>query len=639
MNGRSLTTLVMDFAAAVVTLLVFAWLLAASGKGFDLTDEGFYLLTARHPEDVVMMSTSFHHVTSWLLWATGGSIAAIRIIGVAGTAASGVALGYAALAVSGGGRSLLVVSTVTVYALIAYVWLLLTPSYNTYNGWAVAGMTVCVLRGFASFGAAPARLVLSMSEDPPGDRLGAASDASRRRTRLRTWMFGSGLFLGLSLFMKFPTAAVMGALVTFAIAAWPGLSRRDRTSALCWIAVGAATTAAVMFVIVVSPLHWWRETVGGVEQVARLDAGHGPSAIGRYARELWGHLGTGTRPVIWLLWALGFASAAVLAAASDTDARLRRAARVTIWLVLMTAAVRSACETAAWLFPPLLSGYAMRDMFPFWIARVHLHWGLLMIAIAAGAGLGTRWRGASPANPADADANRKRVIVGLLLAGGTGAAAFGTANPIYLNLMLALGSWAALLVLAVRYASARLGWSVAGDAVLLFLVALAAVQIVGGTVTASYGLHEGVRRQTVATSIGSPPSRLSLDPETHRLITALRRLTSACGFKEGDDLFAFYNMPGLVYALGGRSPGLPWYTYGLRGSRVVNEMGLEKAGAARVSRAFILQTPDADPWLRTLAPLGIDFPARYTDCGTVTRRLRGLTFELTLWRPASLPQR
>jgi hypothetical protein len=68
-------------------------------------------------------------------------------------------------------------------------------------------------------------------------------------------------------------------------------------------------------------------------------------------------------------------------------------------------------------------------------------------------------------------------------------------------------------------------------------------------------------------------------------------------------------------------------------------MGLEAAGADRVSRAFILQTPDAEPWLRTLAPLGIEFPARYTSCGTLTRHLRGLVFELTLWRPASLPAR
>ena len=69
-----------DLAAAVITLLVVAWLLWASRKGLDLADEGFYLLTARHPEDVVMMPTSFHHVTSWLLRATGGSIVAMRIV-------------------------------------------------------------------------------------------------------------------------------------------------------------------------------------------------------------------------------------------------------------------------------------------------------------------------------------------------------------------------------------------------------------------------------------------------------------------------------------------------------------------------------------------------------------------------------
>ena len=205
--------------------------------------------------------------------------------------------------------------------------------------------------------------------------------------------------------------------------------------------------------------------------------------------------------------------------------------------------------------------------------------------------------------------------------------------------MLALGSWAALLVLAVRYASARLDWSGAGDAAMFTVLALAGVQIVGGTATAPYGLNERLVRQTVATSLGSPPARVSLDPETHRLIVDLQQLASACGFHVGDDLLAFHNMPGLVYAIGGRSPGLPWFTDGLPGSRAGNEMGLEAAGAVRTSRAFILQTPDADPWLRTLAPLGIDFPAHYAYCGVVTRRLRGQAFELKLWRPASLPAR
>ena len=264
---------------------------------------------------------------------------------------------------------MLAVSAVTMSALLAYSWLLLTPSYNTYNGWAVAGVTVCALRA----------LVVTRR-------------ARFDRTRWHTWMFGTGLFLGLSVFVKFPTAAAMGALVTIAIAAWPGLARRERATALVWMVAGATGAGAIMFLAVVSPHDWWREMSAALDQEARLDAGHGLSAIGRYARELRGHLGEGTRPVIWLLWALGFVSAAVLAAASGN--RTRRAARVAIWLVLAAAATRSALETIAWLVPPALSGYAMRDFFPSWVARFHLHWLLLVTAIASGAGLGARFRGA-----------------------------------------------------------------------------------------------------------------------------------------------------------------------------------------------------------------------------------------------------
>jgi hypothetical protein len=612
MSGRTRAALAVDCAATVIALFVFAWLLWASGRGLDLTDEGFYLLTARHPEDVVMMTTSFHHLTAWLLWATGGSIAALRIAGVLGTALAGAALADAALAVSGARRSLLAVSMVTISALLAYTWLLLTPSYNTYNGWAVAGATVCLLRAFGVTGRAP---------------------FDRRWWHI--WMFGVGLFLGVSAFVKFPTAAAMGGLATIAIAAWPGLEWQKRLTAAGWLAVGTALTAAVMFAAIVSPHEWWSEMLGGLDQVARLGAGHGRSALGRYVRELRGHLGEGTRPVIWILSAVGFVSAAVLAAAPE--GRTRRAARAGVWLVLAAAAARSTLETMAWLLPPALPGYMIRDPFPFWIARFHLHWLLLVAAIALGAGVGTRLRGGEPAPGIGAD--RKRAIVALLLASGPAVAALGTANPIYINLMLALGSWAALLVLALRYASPRLHWSGAGDAAMLTVLVFAAVQIVGGTAIAPYGLHEGLVRQTVATSLGSPPALLSLDAETHRLVVELQRLTAACGFREGDDLFAFHNLPGLVYALGGRSPGLPWFTDGWPGSRAVNEMGLAAAGEGRVSRAFILESAEADRWLRTLTPLGIDFPDRYTACGNVTRRLRGLRFDLQLWRPASLPAR
>jgi hypothetical protein len=617
---RAWATPVIEAAAAVITLTVLAWLLWASGRGFDVTDEGFYLLTARHPEDVVSTPTLFYHLTSWLYWATGGSIAGLRMAGVLGTAAAGASLGVAAVSAPGGRRSWVAVSAVTMSALLAYVWLLLVPSYNTYAAWAVAGMTICALRGFTAAGRFPVN-----------------------RTAWQAWLFGCGFFLGLSFFVKFPTAVAMGTILACAIGAWPGLSRRERAAAAAWIACGAAGLAALVFLVVVSPGVWWRHLISGLDQTQRLGAGHDVSAIGRYPRELWQHFSAGTPPVIWALWIVGFVSAAILAAASRR--RTRRAAGLAAALVLAVAAAWSAVVMAAWLPPQvgfryptmerwLAFWFAPVEPFPLWVARFYLHWLILAMAIAAGAGLGAPLRrptlAVPPPSPGD---NRRRLIIILLLGGGTFAAAFGTRNPIYLNLMLALGSWGALLVLAVRFAAARLERPLVGDAALLAIVTLAAVHVAGGSVTVSYGMNDGLLRQTVATPVGEPPAHLSTDPATSRLIGDLRRQATACGFRVGDDLLAFHNLPGLVFAIGGRSPGLPWFTYDWPGSQGVNERGLESAGADRISRAFILQTPDAEPWLRTLAPLGIEFPGRYTYCGSVIRRIYGASTELKLWRP------
>lgn len=599
-------------AAVTITLLVIVWLLLACNKGLDVTDEGFYLLTAQHPGDVLMMPTSFYWISSWLLWATGGSIVWMRIVGVIGTAAAGAFLGWAVLAVSGGGRSWLTVSLVTMGALLAYAWLLVTPSYNTYNAWAVLITTACVLRAFA-----------------------AADRAPFNRRQWCAWMFGAGLFLTLSLFVKFPTAVAMTALLTLSIAGWPRLPPHVRTAAFASLASGLVVATAFMFVAVVSPPVWWQQTSAGVELVTSLAAGHGFGAAGRYARELHAHLGEGTRPVMWLLWTLGFVSAAVAAGAATMW--MRRAARAAIWIVVAVAVVRSALEMTAWLDPPAWPAYTIRDPFPFWIARFHLHWMILAVVVALGTWTGVRRRGRRTDH--DASSDRARLIVGLLLAGGTMAGAFGTANPIYINLMLSLGSWLALLAIAARYASASLDWHGAGDATILAVMIFSAVQIVGGSSQDPYGLHEGLSRQTEATSIGSPATRLLLDRETERWLVELKRLAADSGFREGDDLLAFHNMPGVVYALGGRSPGLPWFTSGLPGSRVANEKGLKAAGAERVSRAFILQVTGSEAWLSTLAPLGIDFPRGYVYCGTITRHYRGLVFELKLWRPASIQAR
>jgi len=63
-------------------------------------------------------------------------------------------------------------------------------------------------------------------------------------------------------------------------------------------------------------------------------------------------------------------------------------------------------------------------------------------------------------------------------------------------------------------------------------------------------------------------ARLSAGPESGRLLVdkptaeLVRRLDGAMrqrGFRSGDPILAFTDMPGLVHLLGGKSPGVPWY--------------------------------------------------------------------------------
>ena len=58
---------------------------------------------------------------------------------------------------------------------------------------------------------------------------------------------------------------------------------------------------------------------------------------------------------------------------------------------------------------------------------------------------------------------------------------------------------------------------------------------------------------------GSERERLRLDTSTADLVFRLDAAMREKGFQTGDPIIALTDMPGLVYLLGGKSPGVPWY--------------------------------------------------------------------------------
>jgi len=209
----------------------------------------------------------------------------------------------------------------------------------------------------------------------------------------------------------------------------------------------------------------------------------------------------------------------------------------------------------------------------------------------------------------------------------------GTGNALQFGMRFTLAAWFALfaLILGRLSAPSRTRWAVPVG--LACLSAFAIVYIVRGQLEAPYRLLTGVGGQTEATAIGAPASVVKLDPALHAFITDVRAAAEQSGFRPGDDLLGLYDMPGIVFALGGRSPGVTWWTMGYSGSRPVMERAIELAGAARLRRAYILQTKSSTAWLQSLKPKGVNFPDDYVLCGTFTIPYSWAKEEVQWWRP------
>lgn len=223
-------------------------------------------------------------------------------------------------------------------------------------------------------------------------------------------------------------------------------------------------------------------------------------------------------------------------------------------------------------------------------------------------------------------------VLGGLLFGLPFVTAAGTTHRIYINALLHLGPFFALIAvvgLAVARRQ-RSWWPWIGALVLTVGVALS--QFFHGGFLVPYRLPESLGRMQEAVEIGVPPTRLRVDAETARFTREMQELLARAGFEPGDDLLAFFDMPGVVFAMGGKSPGRPWYfpNYGEQGERE-NLAALRIAGRERIARAIILQgnyDPRVGEYLRTLE---ISFPEDYERIGETWQPYRN--WMVTVWRP------
>lgn len=133
-----------------------------------------------------------------------------------------------------------------------------------------------------------------------------------------------------------------------------------------------------------------------------------------------------------------------------------------------------------------------------------------------------------------------------------------------------------------------------------------------------YKLVENRLQQTESIDFVQPHARgLKVDPPTAKFLQQLDQIVNQTGYNVGDPIIALHDMPGLVYLLGGVSPGAPWYfsTYEKSSVRTCNNILYSDFAPSKA--IFLINSDVAPQVLNCLKTVGINFPEDYQKVGEV----------------------
>lgn len=215
----------------------------------------------------------------------------------------------------------------------------------------------------------------------------------------------------------------------------------------------------------------------------------------------------------------------------------------------------------------------------------------------------------------------------------------GTHNPLETNALFQASPWV-LLILVMSDRLPAFSSQVLNVTLCVFVTAMLWL----GIVEYPYRLAKPLYEQEKPTKIDDSDNVLLMDGRSSSLINQTRTLLKEAGFKRNDPVLAFYHLPGLVYAVGGRSPGLSWYSSfsGVHAGTGIdvasrNHQAILDLPETELRRSYILQTPGAQDFIASLQQRGIRFPEDYQLLGKVPLPGQMNVGELTVWKPVTAP--
>jgi hypothetical protein len=498
--GGSATTLQRALEAVVATLVLVAvctvilYAVWSRNRGFEITDEAYYLLLAIHPA-----ATQFYiSAQQWAMgpiWQLTGSLASFRMAGFVLLVGSAAVLGMGALAAARGRAAptmphwavrIAVIGCAVVCALLYAITINVSPSYNLL---ASAG-------AYLSLG-----LVLLA-----GDKTSMAE---------RAGLFGvAGAALAVEFVCKPSSGVATFALVAITVL-WLDQSGRSKAVALATVVAGGLLGLAALLFSHTTPSEAAQAFSGGMALFRMVQTEPIFTRLGRYAIEFGNYTAVAMRSDVFLI-------VAVLV-------YLIKKSWATIGLVIAI--------LGHTLFTAQYFEYGMTQYVEY--MQRALVFLALMFSVA--------WQ-AVPV--------RSRWLIAVL-AMLPYSVAMGTGNALFGQVIVSLAPWGALMALAGYSRPAKKRDAVVPMAILAAFLTLTSIQILVYKTKLPYNLNERLDRQSFPVTIG-PLGRVKVDAGTRQFMQEIDAAIAKCRLAPGAPFLGLYNVPGLALALNAVPVGTPW---------------------------------------------------------------------------------
>jgi len=581
--------------AIVIVAVQAVMFIVAARRGFDLTDESFYLLTYRHWTEWPSVSL-FGAYFTWPYVLVGHDVWAMRLLGFALLLGAAIWFGSEAQRAFGAlvGRRSRDGELATAVAAAAAIWSYYgaspvspTPSYNLLT-------LACALVVLAL----ALRLGRIVHDDAPRGRLATA--------------FALGLVGSVGVASKFSSGLLVLALAlaVFAALAWHRLDAGGWSRVVLAAIAGLALNLLALWIADPGlPLRFER----GIEvTLAMMER----SATGEVAALVFGALPQDALHALRvLLWPLVFAVLVLTAGAQLRRRPLADALAVAVFVA------------GALVYTFVKDNRFYRVVLVTWIAVLlgcAALW-LLRARLASGARV------------------RSLVVAGAILVVPF-AYSYGTSNALLQHMgMAAIFPLviAAVLIRTMWLERAVPTWLFAGA--LALLAALPAEIVVRQWVDGRYTYRLGASLAEQTVPLPANPGGIDLDvtPALARSLESYLLLLRSAGFSSGQPLIDFTGQsPGLVAIANGAPVGAIWYIGGVYAGERMARMSLGWVDAAQVRRAWLLTTPDGATTIASWRSIVEEKTGAFAheEAGRFTipdpsSDDKTKTIEVTLWQP------